>query len=72
MIETFVAVGDSFTEGLDDFRPDGSVRGWADRVAELIAAGQGPVTTPTWPCGASCSGRSRGPVPGDAGPPILI
>lgn len=43
MIETFVAVGDSFTEGLDDFRPDGSVRGWADRVAELLADRQGSV-----------------------------
>lgn len=36
---TFVAVGDSFTEGLDDFRPDGSPRGWADRVAEQLGAG---------------------------------
>jgi hypothetical protein len=30
MYETFVALGDSFTEGLDDVRPDGSYRGWAD------------------------------------------
>jgi lysophospholipase L1-like esterase len=42
-IDTFVAIGDSFTEGLDDFRPDGSIRGWADRLAELIAARQGYV-----------------------------
>jgi lysophospholipase L1-like esterase len=35
---SFVALGDSFTEGLDDFRPDGSPRGWADRVAEQLAA----------------------------------
>ncbi|HEX3257272.1 MAG TPA: SGNH/GDSL hydrolase family protein, partial [Pseudonocardia sp.] len=27
---TFVAIGDSFTEGLDDWRPDGTPRGWAD------------------------------------------
>lgn len=33
---TFVAVGDSFTEGLDDWRPDGTPRGWADRVAEQL------------------------------------
>lgn len=33
---SFVAIGDSFTEGLDDWRPDGSPRGWADRVAEHI------------------------------------
>jgi lysophospholipase L1-like esterase len=42
-IDTFVALGDSFTEGLDDFRLDGTVRGWADRVAELIVARQGHV-----------------------------
>ncbi len=34
---SFVAIGDSFTEGLDDWRPDGTPRGWADRVAERIA-----------------------------------
>jgi lysophospholipase L1-like esterase len=33
---SFVALGDSFTEGLDDWRPDGSPRGWADRVAECL------------------------------------
>jgi len=35
---SFVALGDSFTEGLDDFRVDGSPRGWADRVAEQLGA----------------------------------
>jgi lysophospholipase L1-like esterase len=37
---SFVAVGDSFTEGLDDrWRAgDGHFRGWADRVAEAFAA----------------------------------
>lgn len=29
----YVALGDSFTEGLDDPYPDGSFRGWADLVA---------------------------------------
>ena len=33
----YVAVGDSFTEGLGDPRPDGTDRGWADRVAEGLA-----------------------------------
>ena len=37
---SFLAVGDSFTEGLDDWRPDGTPRGWADRVAEQIGAGR--------------------------------
>ena len=37
----YVAVGDSFTEGLGDVRPDGTMRGWADRVAEGMAASLG-------------------------------
>ncbi|MDG4790972.1 SGNH/GDSL hydrolase family protein [Micromonospora sp. WMMD1102] len=39
---SFVAVGDSFTEGLDDAYPDGSFRGWADLVAATLAASAGP------------------------------
>jgi len=40
-IGTFVALGDSFTEGLDDPRADQSgYRGWADRLAEMLAAQQ--------------------------------
>lgn len=35
---SFVAIGDSFTEGLDDWSADGTPRGWADRVAERIGA----------------------------------
>ncbi|HEX4360171.1 MAG TPA: SGNH/GDSL hydrolase family protein [Pseudonocardia sp.] len=34
---SYVALGDSFTEGLDDRRDDGTPRGWADRVAERLA-----------------------------------
>ncbi|GIH27370.1 SGNH hydrolase [Acrocarpospora phusangensis] len=34
---SFVAVGDSFTEGLNDPGTDGHFRGWADRVAERLA-----------------------------------
>jgi lysophospholipase L1-like esterase len=37
MFDRYVALGDSTTEGLDDPRPDGSFRGWADRLAEQIA-----------------------------------
>src|SRR5712691_5185378 len=36
-IGSFAALGDSFTEGLDDLRADGSLRGWADRFAERAA-----------------------------------
>jgi lysophospholipase L1-like esterase len=38
-----VAIGDSFTEGVGDELPDGSVRGWADRVAAGLAAARGSV-----------------------------
>ncbi|MCW2786396.1 MAG: hydrolase family protein [Marmoricola sp.] len=40
----YVALGDSFTEGVGDpdaTRPNG-LRGWADRVAEVLAADAGP------------------------------
>ena len=37
----YVAVGDSFTEGVGDERPDGSVRGWADLVAQGLADAAG-------------------------------
>ena len=37
----YVAVGDSFTEGVGDDLPDGSVRGWADLVAQGIADAAG-------------------------------
>jgi lysophospholipase L1-like esterase len=37
----YVAVGDSFTEGVGDELPDGSVRGWADVLAAGLAASLG-------------------------------
>lgn len=33
----YVAVGDSFTEGVGDEQPDGTLRGWADLVAAGLA-----------------------------------
>jgi len=39
----YVAVGDSFTEGIGDELPDGTVRGWADLVAAGLAAAGEPV-----------------------------
>jgi len=39
---SFVAVGDSFTEGMNDAYPDGTFRGWADLVATRLAAEAGP------------------------------
>ncbi|GIK77268.1 MAG: SGNH/GDSL hydrolase family protein [Acidobacteria bacterium] len=35
--DRFVALGDSTTEGLEDRYPGGGYRGWADRLAELLA-----------------------------------
>ena len=37
-ILSYVAIGDSFTEGMNDTAPGGGFRGWADRLAEMIAA----------------------------------
>lgn len=39
--ERYVAIGDSTSEGLDDPDGRGSYRGWANRLAEKIAAQQG-------------------------------
>ena len=36
----YVAIGDSFTEGLGDTKPDGTQRGWADLVAAGLASGE--------------------------------
>jgi lysophospholipase L1-like esterase len=36
-LSRYVAVGDSFTEGLDDLRDNGTPRGWADRVADVLS-----------------------------------
>ena len=37
-IASFVALGDSFTEGMNDLAADGRVLGWADRLAGTLAA----------------------------------
>jgi lysophospholipase L1-like esterase len=39
---SFVAMGDSFTEGMNDAYPDGTFRGWADLVAARLAVDAGP------------------------------
>ncbi|HWR85856.1 MAG TPA: SGNH/GDSL hydrolase family protein [Rhodoglobus sp.] len=40
---SYVAIGDSFSEGVGDELPDGRVRGWADLVAIGLAAATPPV-----------------------------
>ena len=37
----YVAIGDSFTEGVGDEQPDGTTRGWADLTAQGIADATG-------------------------------
>lgn len=49
VIRSFVAIGDSFTEGMSDRLPDGSYRGWADLLARRLAthaAGSAPAQGP--------------------------
>lgn len=44
MVVRYVAIGDSLTEGIgDEPWPDGTPRGWADRLADLLAAHHGEV-----------------------------
>lgn len=39
VIRSYVAIGDSLTEGLDDLSPAGGYRGFADRLAEHLSIG---------------------------------
>ena len=39
-LDSFVALGDSFTEGMDDPAPNGTYVGWADRLAGMISTRQ--------------------------------
>lgn len=41
-VKKFIALGDSFTEGLWDERSDGTLRGWADRLADGLARAYAP------------------------------
>ena len=40
----FIALGDSMTEGMSDEVIDGKYRGWADRVADVLAKGNSDFT----------------------------
>ena len=59
---SYVAVGDSFTEGVGDETPAGGVRGWADLVAlGLAIASPEPVTY----ANLAIRGRLLAPIVGD-------
>ncbi len=59
---SYVAVGDSFTEGVGDELPDGSVRGWADLVALGLAAAS---DSPTTYANLAIRGRLVTPIVGE-------
>ena len=56
---SYVAIGDSFTEGVGDDLPDGRVRGWADLVALGIAAAS---TEPVTYANLAIRGRLLAPI----------
>ncbi|MFF1572122.1 SGNH/GDSL hydrolase family protein [Leifsonia sp. NPDC058292] len=66
MFSSYIAIGDSFTEGVGDDLPDGRVRGWADFVAlglamaasSSAASGAQPVTY----ANLAIRGRKLGPL----------
>lgn len=54
----YVAIGDSFTEGVGDDLPGGQVRGWAD----LVAAGLAASGEETWYANLAIRGRLIKPI----------
>jgi len=64
----YVAIGDSFTEGLGDELPDGPVRGWADLVAAGLAAAS---DEPVHYANLAVRGRLLAPVVADQLPAAL-
>ena len=64
----YVAIGDSFTEGVGDELPDGQVRGWADLVAlGLAQATPEPVSY----ANLAIRGKLLGPIVNDQLEPAL-
>lgn len=55
----YVAIGDSFTEGVGDDQPGGAVRGWADLVAQGLADSTGQ---PIEYANLAIRGRLLGPI----------
>ncbi|WP_243063030.1 SGNH/GDSL hydrolase family protein [Humibacter sp. RRB41] len=62
MYLSYVAIGDSFTEGVGDDLPDGRVRGWADLVASGLAAA---ANEPVLYANLAIRGRKLGPIVGE-------
>lgn len=60
LFHSYAAIGDSFTEGVGDELPDGSVRGWADFVALGLAKEAAP--EPVRYANLAIRGRKLGPI----------
>ncbi|KAB2343445.1 SGNH/GDSL hydrolase family protein [Actinomadura rudentiformis] len=58
----YVAIGDSFTEGLGDPYPGGGWRGWADRVAEGLATANSGVNDGVMYANLAIRGRLLDPI----------
>lgn len=61
----YVAIGDSFTEGVGDEMADGTVRGWADLVAGVLSqqwVGTDPTGRHTGYANLSVRGKLLGPI----------
>ena len=65
---SYVAIGDSFTEGVGDELEDGRVRGWADFVAAGLAASS---DSPVLYANLAIRGRLLGPIVGTQLEPAL-
>ncbi len=59
---SYVAIGDSFTEGYGDERDDGTPRGWADLVAQGLALAS---TEPVSYANLAIRGRLLAPIAGE-------
>jgi lysophospholipase L1-like esterase len=60
MLHSYVAIGDSFTEGVGDELPDRTVRGWADFVALGLAKAAAPEEVRY--ANLAIRGRKLGPI----------
>ncbi|RNE56650.1 SGNH/GDSL hydrolase family protein [Cryobacterium tepidiphilum] len=68
MFTRYVALGDSFTEGVGDDLPDGQVRGWADLVALGLATAAG---APVDYANFAIRGKLLGPIVNEQLEPAL-
>lgn len=72
MFTSYIAIGDSFTEGVGDELPDGRTRGWADFVAVGLALAAGADGgTPVRYANLAIRGRKLGPLIDEQLPPAI-